>query len=184
MNSNTVPPDVIAKYRKVKAYAERGEGNERQNARRIMESLEAKYPGLGRAAAAREAFERPGSFVVPEGPPPPGFWEACFDAAGLFMGRSRPEDLLYKYMEAFENASSEVPPGTELVELTDQEAKRLVIATFQTQVSKTPFGALRLKVETPANTASILKAYSYSEHNRRLIARHFGAMMNEFMLLI
>lgn len=45
-----IPPEKIDLYRKVRALAERGVPGERDNARAILASLEAKYPGI-RAAA-------------------------------------------------------------------------------------------------------------------------------------
>ena len=181
MSFSSIPPEAIKKYRKILAYAQRGEGGEKDNAQRLLEALEKKHPGIGEAVAQREAFERPGTFVVPDGPPPPGFWEAAFDAAGLVMGKARPEDLLYKYMDILEHATSPIPGGMELAQLTDEEAKQLVIETFIHRAGRTPFNGLKVKVDTRGNGGGYLIAYAEDEANRRLLAKHFGGMMQVLM---
>ena len=74
--------------------------------------------------------------------------------------------------------------GTELVELTDEQAKQLVINAFSPAAGQTPFGGIRLRVDTSGNGGPLIRAYSTSEHNRRMIARHFGAMMMDLMYQI
>lgn len=177
----SIPPEAIDKYRKILAYAERGEGGERNNANRLLESMRSKYPGIEQAVAQKQAFEQPGSFIVPDGPPPPGFWEAAFDAAGLVMGRARPEDLLFKYMDILEHATSPVPGGSELAQLSDAQAKQLVMETFLPRAGRTPFNGLKVKVDTVGNAGGYLVAYAEDEQNRRLIAKHFGLMMQGLM---
>lgn len=172
---------IIDRYRKIKAYAERGEGNERNNAEKLLAAMRAKHPGIDDAVKQKEAFERPGMFVVPEGPPPPGFWEAAFDAAGVMMGRTRPEDMFFKYMDALEQATAPVPGGTQLVELTDEEAARLVREALSPKGGFTPLNGLRMRVDSKGNAGGLLQAYAHNEHNRRLIAKHFGQMMGGLM---
>jgi len=46
----SVDPVVVAKYRKVRELARRGSPGERDNARRIMADLEARYSGIANAA--------------------------------------------------------------------------------------------------------------------------------------
>ena len=172
---------VIDRFRKIQAYAQRGEGNERANAEKLLNAMRKKHPGIDEAVAQKEAFERPGAFVVPEGPPPPGFWEAAFDAAGLMMGRTRPEDLFFKYMDALEYATAPVPGGTELVELTDEEAQRLVVQALTPKGGFTPLNGLRMRVDSNGNAGGLLQAYAANDHNKRLIAKHFGQMMAGLM---
>ena len=57
-----IPPEKIILYRKVRALAERGVPGERDNARGVLASLEARYPGIREAAAAS-----------PSPPPAPDF---------------------------------------------------------------------------------------------------------------
>jgi hypothetical protein len=51
-----IDPGIVARYRKVLVHAQRGEGNERTNAQRTLDKMEAKYPGVG--AQARQDTAR------------------------------------------------------------------------------------------------------------------------------
>ena len=72
-----IPEKAISKYLKVKTMAERGEEGERKAAAGILLMLNKKYPGIGSAAAARQASERgndTGHADPPGEAPPPGVW--------------------------------------------------------------------------------------------------------------
>ena len=76
---------TLNRYLKVKAHAERGEGAERESAKKILRDFEAKHPGIKEAAAARA---RKQTAPPPRSKPQPdrrGNWEQIFRyAAGFY----------------------------------------------------------------------------------------------------
>lgn len=179
MQPGAIPESVVERYRKVLAMAERGEAGEQANAQRIVAKLEAEYPGI-RVVALGGKRQR-GTFVVPEGEPTPSVWEAAVDAANVAMGATDPWAMFDKYRQAWESATASLPPGTQLAELTDEEARELVVRSFRVQAIRGPLGTLRFRVDTPASVVSLLRGYSASEANREAICEAFGQLMSEWL---
>ena len=68
----TIPQSVIDKYNKVRMLAQRGEGNEAKNAKRILENMVRQHPGIKEAAAKTRHREKQADRQVYDQPEPQG----------------------------------------------------------------------------------------------------------------
>lgn len=88
-----ISTNIIERYKKICALAERGEGNEAENAKTMKERLEKKHPGIQLHAFPPKHTQNDRIFQDFRATPDPSVWETFTEKAGDFF--SKVKDFTY-----------------------------------------------------------------------------------------
>lgn len=187
---------LIEKYLKIKALALRGSEGEKQNAKKILEKLEAEHPGLDKAASAYQRMKarQEGQEPEPETPKrkrkgkdaPAGVWPKEWEQAQEDI-RQAQEDLrsgnwenIFRYAQAafsgvygFAENVSNAYAGRELAYEVEPESKMSKAGTLNVMLK------IPLKVYKQVNALNSMQKNAFRQTLHEMLDAQLDALFGE-----
>jgi hypothetical protein len=151
---------VLERYLKVKTLWERTEGNEKENAARVMSALQSNYPGIDQWAQQSEVLQEVEQMATPS------WTEAMADAVGILAGFTNPFDVINRYAPFIDQAGAARRPKIE----TPDEAAKFLGHHAKVGVRDSVRG-LRVNLELDPETAAIIDEYVSSLPSDEALAK-------------
>lgn len=173
MHNATFTADVLDKYQKVRALAERGIDGERVSAQRIMEKLERDNPGIRAYVDRMNASANAGRARGGPTPTSPDWSKVAEQAADFLNGVFRD---IQREAEQRAKRGNTAPAAEEEEDGIDEEDEDLIDEVFTITPNVTRTGKVTLKIEIdPDGIEALMSACDDNEDDVWIILQGVGA---------